>query len=351
MDDSTKTMMLTIATGIIKKGLLVAGTGLASHGLINSNRTETFVSIGMVVIGAGWSFWNDYGRAIVLSQLEVLKAKSLAQAAKLKDNGIKPVTVSEIAAQHDTLSTADVTKTIATLPADVHATVAKAAAAALALLILGSLAFPQPSIAQVTGNIAADIAAAAKRKQAATQGCDPLNLKPGCREQAEKATVSKVSSLVTKPMQDVVNFITGGLDDAADLAIAIPDLQDGNGYACWRQFRAAGAVLKLHPIPLTLNVAADLEAIRLVHMTVTRICQNPACTQVFSEATNVIVAAAPLTLQIPSITELCAKIPPIAIVAPSDLPTPLPSPTPSLGIFAPSTTPTPTPSPTPSPTP
>ncbi len=123
MDDKTKTMMLTLATGVIKKGLLVAGTSLAGHGIINSNQTETFVSIGMVLVGLGWSFWNDYGKAIVLSQLEVLKAKSLAQAAKLSQAGIAPVTTGQIAAQSPTLTTAEVAKTVATLPAEIQANV------------------------------------------------------------------------------------------------------------------------------------------------------------------------------------------------------------------------------------
>lgn len=125
MDDKTKTMMLTLASGVIKKGLLVAGSSLAGHGIINSNQTETFVSIGMVLVGLGWSFWNDYGRAIVMSQLEVLKAKSLAQAAKLTQAGIAPVTASQIAEQSPTLTPSEVTKTVATLPPAVQATVAK----------------------------------------------------------------------------------------------------------------------------------------------------------------------------------------------------------------------------------
>lgn len=124
MDDKTKTMMLTIGAGIAKKGLMIAGTSLAGHGLINSNNIETFVSVGMVLVGLGWSLWNDYGKAIVLSQLEVLKAKSLAQAAKMRANGVSPViTADQIAEQSPKLTTADVNKAVATLPAEVQATV------------------------------------------------------------------------------------------------------------------------------------------------------------------------------------------------------------------------------------
>ena len=99
MDDTTKTMMLTLASGIIKKGLITLGTAAATHGIISSNQTETFVAVGLALAGAGWSFWNDYGKAIVLSQLEVLKARSLASAKKIQEAGLKSVTVAEIAAQ------------------------------------------------------------------------------------------------------------------------------------------------------------------------------------------------------------------------------------------------------------
>lgn len=123
MDDKTQTILLTVAAGIAKKGLVTLGSIAATHGVINSNQTETFVSAGMVLVGLGWSLWNDYGRAIVMSQLEVLKAKSLAQAASLKAAGQPPVTSSQIAAQSPTLTPDQVVKTIATLPAAIQANV------------------------------------------------------------------------------------------------------------------------------------------------------------------------------------------------------------------------------------
>jgi hypothetical protein len=125
MDDSTKNMMLTLGAGVAKKLLLGVGAAAVSHGLIAGNQVETFVSVGMVVVGAGWSLWNDYGKAIVLSQLDVLKAKSLAQAAKMRQSGVAPVTADQIAEQSPTLTPAQVSKTVATLPPAVQATVAK----------------------------------------------------------------------------------------------------------------------------------------------------------------------------------------------------------------------------------
>ena len=136
MDDSTKTMMLTLASGVIKKGLITLGATAATHGIISANQTETFVAVGMFAVGAAWSFWNDYGRAIVLSKLEVLKAQSLAQAAKLKTAGVAAPSATEIAAQHPTLTPADVIK---------QATIVKVLLMAFALSLL---AFPGLAMAQ-----------------------------------------------------------------------------------------------------------------------------------------------------------------------------------------------------------
>ena len=169
------------------------------------------------------------------------------------------------------------------------------------------------------------------------KGCDPLNLKPGC-EAAKTAALNNLKSVVTQPMQDLANFISKGLGDAATLAVAIPDLQDGNGPACWLMLQHAGEVLQAHPLPVTLNGALDLEAVRLLHMTAAKVCSYSPCTQVFNEATNVVSAAAPLKTPIPSMTQLCAQIPPIAVVAPFVTPVALPDVKPALGAFAPAAT-------------
>jgi hypothetical protein len=59
----------------------------------------------------------------VLSQLEVLKARSLAAAAKLHDAGVPAVTVAEIAAQSDKLTAQSVTKVADTMTPEVKASV------------------------------------------------------------------------------------------------------------------------------------------------------------------------------------------------------------------------------------
>jgi hypothetical protein len=172
MDDSTRNMMLSLGTGIIKKALISAGASFATHGIIASNQIETFVSLGMFAVGIVWSLWNDYFRPIVLAQLEVLKAKSLAQAAALKANGIPPVNATDIAAHSATMNETDVTKAIATLPPAVQATTGKVTplpVALLALLVMGTLAMPGDARAQapkLTGNIARDIATATGKPNA-----------------------------------------------------------------------------------------------------------------------------------------------------------------------------------------
>lgn len=123
MDDRTKTVMLTAASAFVRNGLVALGSAAAAHGIISSSSTETFVSLGMVLAGAAWSGWNSYGRAIVISKLEVLKAKSLAQAAAMRQNGVPPVTAGQIAGQSPTLTTGEVKKVVATLPLDIQANV------------------------------------------------------------------------------------------------------------------------------------------------------------------------------------------------------------------------------------
>ncbi len=170
MDDSTKTMMLTLASGVIKKGLLGLGVWAATHGVISSSQVESFVGAGMLLVSVAWSLWNDYGKAIVLSKLEVLKAQSLAQAAKLRQAGVAPPSAAEIAAQHPSLTPADVVK---------QAVIVKVLLAAVALSFL---AFPGSAFAQTARSrpVAAAPAAETPAASEPTSKClipwDPLKL-------------------------------------------------------------------------------------------------------------------------------------------------------------------------------
>lgn len=124
MDDVNKKIILSLASGAAEKGFILAGGMLAAHGWISGSQTETFVSIGMAGLPIVYSFVQDYVAPILKAQLEVLKAKSLAQAAKLSQAGLPPVTVTQIADQSPTLTPAAVDKAIKTLPAAVQANIA-----------------------------------------------------------------------------------------------------------------------------------------------------------------------------------------------------------------------------------
>lgn len=134
MDDATKKIFMTLGATALKSLLLTMGTALAAHGVLSSgSQVEMFVAAGMWLAGGVWTFWNSYGRAIVLSQLEVWKARSLAQAAKLEAHNIPAPTNEQIAAQSPTVTAADVAKVTATLTS-----------ALLFACILVSSAYAQP---------------------------------------------------------------------------------------------------------------------------------------------------------------------------------------------------------------
>lgn len=94
MNETTKGVLV----GILRHFLTIGAGGLASHGIINANATETVVSIGIAGAGVGWSIWDKYGRTIVLSQLEVWKAKALAQQEALSKARVPAPSNAQIAA-------------------------------------------------------------------------------------------------------------------------------------------------------------------------------------------------------------------------------------------------------------
>lgn len=114
MDAATKQMVLGIASGALRKLAIAIAAGLTTHGIaVTGSFTETFVSAGIGLGVWAYSTYGDYVKVIVLSQLQVLKAKSLAQAAKLDAHSIAPPTPIEIAAHSDTVTPAQVVKATA----------------------------------------------------------------------------------------------------------------------------------------------------------------------------------------------------------------------------------------------
>jgi hypothetical protein len=161
--------------------------------------------------------------------------------------------------------------------------------------------------------------------------CDPLNKLPGCKEDngsifsgAAKGAETGIATALAKPFQDIADLISSDSDEAIALSTSIPELQDGNGQQCWVAMKSFGAVLKAHPVPLTLKAQSDLEALRLLTMAANNLCRNTACTQVFADLTNGINTAAPVgvPVSLPSLNSLCSKVPQIAVTAPVNVPAP-----------------------------
>jgi len=176
----------------------------------------------------------------------------------------------------------------------------------LAFLLAATPAFAQQRQAQIraplTGDPKADIEAARAR-----------------REAQETKQPSGVANALAKPFQDLADFINNDAKGAAALAVAIPELQDGNGLACWTAMQTAGKIFDAHPVPLTFKAMTDFQALRLLVMTANKLCDNTACTVVFADGVNVANAAAPISIGagLPSLQGLCSKIAHINIVPPN----------------------------------
>lgn len=310
MDAKTQQMIVTVGGGIAKKVLMLQAAGLVSHGVMSANYTEVYVSLGLALLGALWSFWNDFGKAIVLSQLEVLKAKSLAQAEKMRINGVTPVTVQQIANQSGKMNAADVAKAVETLPVEVKANIAPVATiVARVLLVAFALSFllaGDPALAQgvklgpIGQKVVSDIAGSTAAKPA--------------------AALDSIASVLAKPFQDIANFIGADADGAIALATTLPNLKDGHGQQCWIAMKSYGDIVKAHPIPVTFHIINDYEALRLLGIATNNLCSNVHCTQVFADFTAMAQAASPMPLAIPSLHDLCTKVPQIAVVDPVPVP-------------------------------
>jgi hypothetical protein len=152
--------------------------------------------------------------------------------------------------------------------------------------------------------------------------CNPLgDTRPQCQPGGAGAAASvadKVLAALAKPFQDLATFIGEDADGAIALSTAIPALQDGHGQQCWMATKQFAEVIKAHPVPLTLKVSTDLEALRLLMMASNNLCANVHCTQVFGDLATGIAQLAPLnaSIPIPSLHDLCAKIPQVAVVPP-----------------------------------
>jgi hypothetical protein len=150
---------------------------------------------------------------------------------------------------------------------------------------------------------------AATTTTAAPPVCDPLNLIPGCKPSNGALFSASVNT-------DISNFLIGLADiaGAQTLSTQIPGLQDPVGNACWSQLGPVQALIKLHPLPVTLKVASDIEALRLAAIAMNQVCANPNCGQMFVDATNAAAAISGAPIPV-SVSSLCAKVPVIGTSA------------------------------------
>ena len=175
----------------------------------------------------------------------------------------------------------------------------------LALLVSSALLMSFPAMAQTKPHINLPF--------------DPLHLNTDSAS-GTSGLGSGVLSALAKPFKDLANFIGEDANQAIALSTAIPDIQDGHGQQCWMAMAQFGEIVKAHPVPLTFHAINDYENLRLLAIATNNLCSNVHCTQVFADASAMAQAASPVPLPIPSLHDLCTKVPQIALVAPVALP-------------------------------
>jgi len=187
--------------------------------------------------------------------------------------------------------------------------VAKVVGALLVGFLVLHAVSPASAQIAVTGNLAKDLA---------TDRANLAKKAGGAAASAAATSEEDILAALAKPFQDLATFIGDDIDAAVALSTTIPALQDGNGQQCWMGMQQFSAVVKAHPVPLTLKVATDLEALRLAMMAANNLCANPHCTQVFADLANGVqqLSAVNLSVPIPSLNSVCSKVPQIAVVAP-----------------------------------
>jgi hypothetical protein len=131
-----------------------------------------------------------------------------------------------------------------------------------------------------------------------------LAISPAVAQPRKPAAPPRQASIVTI----IQNWADQDVQAAIALATSVDGLPDPVGAACWKTWAGASGVLKAHPLPLTLKLATDVEAARLVAMAIKKVCMDPNCSQVWNDILNQVTALAivPLPVQLASI---CSRIP------------------------------------------
>jgi hypothetical protein len=131
-----------------------------------------------------------------------------------------------------------------------------------------------------------------------------LAISPAVAQPRKAAAPPRQASIITI----IQNWADQDVQAAIALATSVDGLPDPVGAACWKTWAGASGVLKAHPLPLTLKLATDVEAARLVAMAIKKVCMDPNCSQVWNDILNQVTALAiiPLPVQLASV---CSRIP------------------------------------------
>jgi len=160
--------------------------------------------------------------------------------------------------------------------------------ALLLACVLGSLFLGAPRAEAATAKIPA--------RTVIANPLDPLGL------------LSKISSDIQPFITFFQTWTQDDLAAAVTLSTSIPSMPDPIGQACWQTFGSIGALVQAHPLPVTLKLASDIEALRLLRSGVKAVCGKPECNQVFADLANMANAINPM-VPIPTLMSFCAKVP------------------------------------------
>jgi hypothetical protein len=160
---------------------------------------------------------------------------------------------------------------------------------------------------------------------------DPLHL-----GKVSGTVAAAVEDDAAGPLSDLADLFASDFAAASTLATAT-SIKDGNGQACWQAFSPFGELIKAHPHVFSGKLATDLEAQRLIVIAARNLCNNVACSTVFTEAATAVskvTSALPMSINV-NITPVnlfakaCADVPTVQVVAPAPEATPAASPTPA----------------------
>jgi hypothetical protein len=77
MDETTTEILKSTVAGLIRHGLTVAAGSLVTLGLLQSNDSANFVSIGsglaLGAVGIVWSWWQKKGQQQVIDELKAYR--------------------------------------------------------------------------------------------------------------------------------------------------------------------------------------------------------------------------------------------------------------------------------------